>query len=197
MNPSIQFKKTTSLAVLMSFMLACFGLSPRAQAVCQEGCGVNENTFLGEDALISNAFGSFNTAIGNAALDNCSNCNDNTAVGSFALLENTGGGGNTAVGDGALSLNTGSDNIALGVDAGDNLTTGSNNIDIGNRGSAGESNTIRIGISGTQTKTVIAGIFGTTVVGGVGVIVGSGGRLGTLVSSVRFKEEVKPMGKAS
>jgi Chaperone of endosialidase len=50
---------------------------------------------------------------------------------------------------------------------------------------------------GTHTKTVIAGIFGTTVAGGVGVIVGSGGRLGTVVSSERFKEAIKPMDKAS
>ena len=62
---------------------------------------------------------------------------------------------------------------------------------------AGESNTICVGTSGTQTKTVIAGIFGTTVAGGVGVIVGSGGRLGTVVSSERFKEAIKPMDKAS
>ena len=62
---------------------------------------------------------------------------------------------------------------------------------------AGESNTIRVGTSGTQTKTVIASIFGTTVAGGVGVIVGSGGRLGTVVSSERFKEAIKPMDKAS
>jgi hypothetical protein len=197
MNPLTQSKNTTILPVLIALVLVCFALSPQAQGVCQEGCGVNQNTFLGEDALISNAFGSFNTAIGNAALTNCSNCNDNTAVGSFALLENTGGGGNTAVGDVALSNATGSDNIALGADAGLNLTTGSNNIDIGNKGSAGESNTIRIGTSGTQTKTVIAGIFGTTVAGGVGVIVGSGGRLGTIVSSARFKEGVKPMDTAS
>src|SRR4029077_10741534 len=77
------------------------------------------------------------------------------------------------------------------------LTTGNNNIDIGNSGVAAEANTIRIGKSGTQRKTFVAGITGTTVAGGVGVIVGSNGQLGTIVSSARFKEAIEPMDKAS
>jgi hypothetical protein len=98
----------------------------------------------------------------------------------------------------ALENNSnGSSNIALGFLAGSNLTTGSNNIDIGAPGVAAKANTIRIGKSGTQKKTFIAGIRGVTVASGVGVIVGSGGQLGTVVSSARFKEAIKPMDKAS
>jgi hypothetical protein len=82
-------------------------------------------------------------------------------------------------------------------EAGLNLTTGSNNIDIGNQGIAGESNTIRIGTVGTQNATFIAGIRGDTVASGVGVIVGANGQLGTVTSSERFKEAIKPMDKAS
>jgi len=85
----------------------------------------------------------------------------------------------------------------LGASAGINLTTGNNNIDIGNAGSAGESTTIRIGTAATQTDTFIAGISGVTVAGGVGVIIDTNGHLGTVVSSERFKEEIKPMDKAS
>ena len=92
---------------------------------------------------------------------------------------------------------TGNGNIALGFGAGDNLTTGSNNIDIGDLGVAGESNQIRIGSVGTQTATFIAGIRGATVASGVGVIVGTNGQLGTVTSSERFKEAIKPMDKAS
>jgi len=62
---------------------------------------------------------------------------------------------------------------------------------------AGESKHIRIGTSGTQTKTFVAGISGVTVPGGVGVIVGTNGQLGTVVSSERFKDSIKPMDKAS
>src|SRR5947209_3369295 len=78
-----------------------------------------------------------------------------------------------------------------------NLTAGNNNIDIGNVGVAGESKRIRIGKQGTQTATFIAGISGATVASGVGVIVGSNGQLGTVVSSKRFKNAIKPMDKAS
>src|SRR6266581_6647000 len=81
--------------------------------------------------------------------------------------------------------------------AGMNLTTGNANIDIGNVGVAAESRTIRIGTAGTQRKTFIAGISGATVASGVGVIVGSNGQLGTVVSSERFKTAIKPMDKAS
>ena len=105
---------------------------------------------------------------------------------------------NTANGQNAMRSNTtGSFNIALGGNAGFNLTTGSNNIEIGNRGVAGESGIIRIGTRGTHTNTYIAGISGVTVPGGVGIIVRTNGKLGTVVSSARFKDEIKPMDKAS
>src|SRR5207249_4918157 len=121
------------------------------------------------------------------------------AVGSSALASNTGNGNSTAVGTSALANNTGGQNTALGVNAGLNLTIGHDNIDIGGQvvGVAGESNTIRIGTSGSQTKTFIAGISGATVPGGVGVIINSNGRLGTVVSSERFKDAIKPMDEAS
>src|SRR6516165_7774243 len=103
-------KTTTSITypVFALFALACFGLSPQAQAVCQEGCSGN-NTFLGEDALLNNA--GFT----------------NTAVGVDALLSNTTGNGNTAIGSDALEIASGSSNIAVGFEAGVKLTTGSNN----------------------------------------------------------------------
>ncbi len=43
----------------------------------------------------------------------------------------------------------------------------------------------------------MAGIYGKTVASGVGVIIGSNGQLGTVQSSARFKEAIKPMDKAS
>jgi hypothetical protein len=103
------------------------------------------------------------------------------AIGYNALFNNTTGGFNTA----------------LGPAAGSQLTIGSNNIDIANKGIAAEANTIRIGTTGTQTNTYIAGISGVTVAGGVGVITDSSGHLGTIVSSARFKEAIKPMDTAS
>ena len=78
-----------------------------------------------------------------------------------------------------------------------NLTTGDNNIDIANTGVAGESNTIRVGTTGTHTATYMAGINGVTVAKSAGVFIDSNGRLGTKSSSQRFKDDIKPMDKAS
>ena len=156
------------------------------------------NAASGANALQENTIGSNNTANGAFALFNNTTSSDNTATGFQALFGNITGGNNTASGYDALYNNTtGGSNITLGFQAGLNLTTGNSNIDIGNVGVAGESKRIRIGTAGTQTKTFIAGISGATVAGGVGVIVGSNGQLGTVVSSERFKDAIKPMDKAS
>ena len=87
----------------------------------------------------------------------------------------------------------------MGFNAGQNLTTGSNNIDIGANvvGNASDANTIRIGKQGTQKSAFIAGIFGTAMTGSP-VVINSNGKLGVSgTSSIRFKEVVKPMDKAS
>src|SRR5205823_682274 len=87
--------------------------------------------------------------------------------------------------------------IGLGANAGDNLTTGDNNIDIGNGGVAAEANIIRVGTQGTQTKTFIAGIIGAPIAGATVHISGTG-QLGIgPPSSVRFKNDIKPMDKSS
>ncbi len=156
------------------------------------------NTATGNGALLDNMTGSNNTATGTGALSANTMGEDNTAHGFQALFSNVDGNLHTAVGWQALQNNTsGIGNIALGADAGRNLTTGSYNIDIGDSGVAGESGTIRIGNNIHTTQAFIAGISGGTVPGGVAVIVDVNGHLGTNVSSARFKNEIKPMDKAS
>jgi trimeric autotransporter adhesin len=173
------------------------------------------NTANGSQALYSNTIGSANTANGSQALQSNTRGIGNTAIGAIALFRNTTGDSNTAFGIGALSNNitgdsntafgtnaldnntTGSNNVALGFDAGSALSTGSNNIDIGAVGMSGESDTIRLGRFGTQTRTFIVGISGSTVPGGVSVIVDNQGHLGTINSSARYKEAIRPMDKAS
>ena len=116
-----------------------------------------------------------------------------------ALSSNTTGNFNVASGYAALGPNTtGGYNTAIGSFAGANLTTGSNNIDIGNSGAAGESNTIRIGTTGTQTATYVAGIWGGNPGGGLSpVYVNSLGQLGAQASSRRFKKDIADMGTTS
>ena len=173
------------------------------------------NTATGANALQSNTTGSNNLANGFKSLFSNTTGSNNLANGFKALLKNTTGDFNMANGGGALAHNTtgtynsanginalannttGNFNIAFGLSSGSNLTTGNNNIDIGNPGVAAESSRIRIGTKGTHSNTYVAGISGVAVAGGVGVVVDTDGHLGTVVSSKRFKEEIKPMDKAS
>jgi hypothetical protein len=157
----------------------------------------NYNTAIGFQTLLGNTIGSFNMANGVQALQNNTTGSFNTANGVEALFSNTTGSNNTATGFEALFSTTGNNNIALGFQAGISVGTGSNNIEIGNRGVPGESNNIRIGRRGVHTNTFIAGISGVAVAGGVGVIIDARGHLGTVVSSERFKDAIKPMDKAS
>ena len=155
------------------------------------------NTFTGFGAG-SISSGSGNTFTGFFAGFNTTGY-DNTFEGLTAGKQNVSGDSNTFVGNAAgYSNTTGDFNLFLGSDAGRNNTTGSENVYINNLGpvSGMESNTIRIG--NVQTAAYIAGIYGSTVGGnGVAVYVDSNGQLGTVVSSRRFKEQIRNMGDSS
>jgi hypothetical protein len=82
----------------------------------------------------------------------------------------------------------------VGFAVGLSLTTGDNNIDISHARGGGEANTIRFGNG--QTGTFIAGISGVPVTG-TAVVVNIFGQLGLAPSSQRFKDDIKPIDKAS
>ena len=145
--------KTSSPPVLITFVLACIGLLPKAQAVVPQPDGgyPNFNTAEGQNALFnlttgvantgvgwfslfSNTDGSYNTAVGAGTL--VFNVGDqltgdgtqNTAIGTAALLSNTIGASNTATGVNSLSSNTGgSGNTATGVSCMERNTIGGGN----------------------------------------------------------------------
>jgi hypothetical protein len=147
-----------------------------------------QNVATGVQALFSNTTGFHNAAAGFQALLSNTTGNHNTAEGDNALVHNTTGILNTAVGGHALDQNiTGSSNVAVGFQAGFNIT-GNGNVCIGQNivGLAGESNVTRIGNIGSTAQA-----------NGVFVTVGAGGKLGFQVSSRRYKDDIKPMDKAS
>ena len=147
-----------------------------------------QNVATGVQALFSNTTGFHNAAAGFQALLSNTTGNHNTADGDNALVHNTTGTLNTAVGGHALDQNiTGSSNVALGFQAGFNIT-GNGNVCIGQNilGLAGESNVTRIGNIGSTAQA-----------NGVFVTVGAGGKLGFQVSSRRYKDDIKPMDRAS
>ncbi len=154
----------------------------------------SSNSAFGVDALMSTSSGGSNTGVGEDALFQNSTGSGNTALGANALSALFTGDNNTAIGAGSyFSLNQGSGNIGLGLQAGGQVMFGSNNIEIGNQGFPDDNGVIRIGVPGNQSKAVVAGIYGTTIDSGAAVLVDSNGQLGTLNSSIRFKEDVHDM----
>jgi Chaperone of endosialidase len=107
----------------------------------------------------------------------------NTFLGHFAGNGNTNGSYSTYVGD-RTGLNTiGSYNTYVGYQAGVDQPA--------------ESNTMRLGAHDQTNYTYIAGILNTTLSSGVPVLISNGGQLGTMTSSLRFKEQVRDMGDST
>ncbi len=148
----------------------------------------NYNTANGAEALYSNITGFQNTANGASALLRNNRGNRNVAEGYSALFSNLDGNFNTAIGFQALYLNgVGSNNVALGFNAGSNLTNGSSNVCIGYN---------VVGVGGESNTTRISNIY-YSVASGRPVYINSDNKIGTLVSSRRFKDDIKPMDNAS
>jgi hypothetical protein len=158
------------------------------------------NTAVGGRALFANIDGSSNNAVGDSALFSNTTGFQNTAVGDIALENNLDGFGNVAVGAAALVQNAhGSFNTVIGYFAGTSVE-GNDNIYIGAtsaNGVASESSTIRIGDPTVVDGCYIAGISGQTASGGAQVFITGDGKLGTLTSSARFKDDIKPMANTS
>ena len=177
------------------------------------GQGVG-NTFTGTQAGFSNTTGTFDTFYGFQAGAGNTTHSANTFIGYDAGYQTSTGGGNSFLGwatgytangyfDTYLGYQagyflSGDHNIAIGDNAGLNNNSGTGNIYIGSQAFGNESNTIRIGGTylngGPQTSAYIAGIYGASVGNqGIPVVVDNNGQLGTIVSSRRFKEQIKDM----
>ena len=161
----------------------------------------NINTAVGAQALFANVDGDSNNAVGYSALGNLTTGDQNNVVGTYALV-NSEGAANVAVGDSAfMNSTTGSFNTIIGWQAGTNTgVDGQDDIYIGATSgppSGAENGTIRIGDPGFVSACWIAGIAGQTASGGSPVYITATGKLGTLTSSARYKDNIKPMDKAS
>ncbi len=170
------------------------------------------NSASGAYSLANNTTGGKNTANGYSALYYNTEGFQNTATGFAALYLNTTGIENTANGHQALTRNTtGSENVANGHEALFNNTTGGLNTANGSRAGlsiTGDGNVcIGAGVSGVpgENDTTWIRNINTTVQNfsaGVNDYVTvrlSDGRLGhtAVVSSRRYKEDIKPMDKTS
>lgn len=164
------------------------------------------STAVGYTCLASFDLAAPNTGVGGYVLATVTGgSGHNTAVGYEALRLGTGPSYNTAVGSLAgVSILTGSLNILIGYTAGNSYVGAeSNNILIGPEGVAAESNVTRIGYIGgtasTQTTCYIDGIYGVTTSSAgtsTAVLIDNTGNLGTIASSLRHKENVKPIDRS-
>ena len=146
----------------------------------------NSNIAIGVSALFNNTIGDWNVANGGSALISNVTGESNTAIGQQAMQSNISGSNNTAVGSQALVYNSnGSHNIAVGDGAGVNVMTADRVICIG---AVGED---------TSNTCYIGQIFNATCIGGSAVFIDANNKLGTITSSRRFKDEIKPMEQAS
>lgn len=154
------------------------------------------NVFMG--SLTANNFqdGINCVAIGAAAMQQNVSTNSMTAVGASALLQTTGLG-NTGVGFQAGSgVTSGTSNTLLGYNSAVLTGTFNNCIVLGASARASATNQIRIGFatngSSVQTNTYIDGILGVTVDPGTGTAVNVDftGKLGTVLSSKRYKHDI-------
>jgi hypothetical protein len=115
---------------LIAVALACFALSPMAQAVspAPDGGYGGGNTAEGTNALFSRTTGVWNTALGYQALYHVTTGNQNTATGFQTLFNTTTGSFSVANGSQTLFNNTtGSFNTATGFRTLYSNTTGPDN----------------------------------------------------------------------
>lgn len=146
--------------------------------------GLN-NVLLGTAAGTSMTTADQNVAVGSSALGAAVTSHDSTAIGFNSLILSTGSQ-NTALGSQtAQFLTTGATNIFIGANSGSNYTGAeSSNILINSRGLLGESNALRIGVSGVAPNQVntanIAGIYNRAFGSPSGVVqIDSTDRLGS------------------
>lgn len=156
----------------------------------------HENTALGHQAYQYGS-GGYNTFVG----ANCGTGSGtyNVGIGNSAALGMTTGNYNVAIGPNARgSQGSGANNnIVVGKDAGYFCTTGAGNILIGSdsftTGADAMANSTRIGTTTTATCH-IAGISGVTInPAASNVFVDANGQLGTVASSIRYKEAIQPL----
>ena len=166
------------------------------------GCGVAgfgaSNVGVGDGALgIISTGGNINTAVGVGAGSRITNTTENSCFG-FLAAQNVNGSFNVSIGSRSLiNALTSTNSISIGYNAASSyIGAESSNIIIGNVGTVGESNVVRIGTQGAgtgqQNQCFIAGITGVTVTGAA-VLCSTTGALGTVASSERYKENITDM----
>ncbi len=149
------------------------------------------NVAVGADALLSlvDDVNGSNTAIGNGSLIFATGAH-NTALGCTAGRGLNAGVNNVFIGSvSGQSVGNSNNNILIGKGT-DVLGPMDGNILIGTEVTTVLSNHMELG-TGSIATTTIKGIFGVTVAGGTAVYIDGTGKMGSIVSSERYKENIE------
>jgi trimeric autotransporter adhesin len=175
------------------------------------------NTAVGGFAFRANVGGARNTAVGAGALEDITGGNDNTAIGELAGVNYTGTeSNNVCIGSGTQGTAGESNAIRIGTASTSggivlaNPSALANAISIGGSMSTGGIQMITLlGFSSVSigdnfnpapgaSSAFIGGIYGQTFgPADMAVRIGNDNKLGTVVSSRRFKHDIKPMDNSS
>src|SRR5262245_48615347 len=193
----------TGLAALLSNTTGSKNTANGALALLSNTEG-DRNNACGAVALFNNTTGGANNAMGYSALFTNQSGSQNNAHGDFALFSNVQGQFNTAIGGNALVGNmSGNNNTAIGFNALQHNSIGSNNIALGSGAGANiivASDTICIGAAGVDATDgcYIGHVFEEPLdPDNLAMAIDVNGKVGTLPSSRRFKDDIKPMDKTS
>lgn len=180
----------------------CIAIGAAALSSATGGC--QRNICIGTETMAGGGVGfgagtSSNIAIGFQGMYNITTGAGNVGVGDSAMSNINGGTGNVGIGFMvAPSLVSGNNNVIIGAEADVNGGTQTNCIILGAEAqpASGLNNQIGIGLSAGVsqfTECYIDGISGVTVSSGVPVYINSSGQLGTVVSSRRYKTNIRPL----
>ena len=159
----------------------------------------SSNIFLGTQAGAGITTGSNSVVIGHQsaiAVSGNQSASNNCYIGYQSAENITSGSQNCGMGYQSLNLlNSGNYNSCYGYQSGISyVSSESSNICIGSLGTVGDNNVMRLGTTGTGngevSTTFVAGVNGVPVTG-TAVLCSTTGQLGTIVSSIRYKESVK------
>lgn len=157
----------------------------------QSFTGANGNCLIGHDCAPALTTGGFNCIMGRFSATNATDTFRNVIIGNEAAIQLTTGKDNCIIGNqAAQGITTGQENIIIGVESAiEFLGNESFNIIIG-------SHVGRLGDTGVCKIDLIRGVT-TNEADAIAVLIDSEGQLGTVSSSIRYKDNVEDMGSSS
>lgn len=154
---------------------------------CQSTIDVATSVVIGDQAGMFLHNSATNVIIGQKAVWSVSSPASVTGLTNSVIIGQNACSGSLA--------NGANDIISIGYNSGNAITTNHQCLYLDNPGTAGENNAIRVGVAGNYNKCFISGIRGVTTGSSdaIAVLIDSTGQLGTVSSSIKYKENINDL----